>query len=144
MNNEQRDRGMNYIDIIRMKKAFIILFLCLAFIGCKYEYNYITNNMTPRPAFHQVFAFFTVDDSTKDLIKAIYETMTDEELIDLKYNYYSPIPVFWHPNNQFNPQNTIRYQGNAIYIRGTVEHDNFETLFKAAIEAYKNDVLNKL
>jgi len=70
--------------------------------------------------------------------------MTEEELLDLKYNYYSAIPVFQIKNNEHNPQDTIQYIGNAIYIRGTVEENNFSKLFRTALDGYKNDDTNKL
>jgi hypothetical protein len=71
--------------------------------------------------------------------------MTDEELVDLKYNYYSAIPIFWYSNNAYNPQNTIEYKGNAIHIRGYVDEiDEFNTLFMTALAGYKNDNLNQL
>jgi len=116
------------------------------FTGCKpeIEYKYITKEGASRPAFYQVFAFFTVDDETIDWVKMIYDKMTDEELVDLKYNYYSPVPIFGVSNNAYNPQNTIEYKGNAIYIRGSVDANNFEGLFRAALGAYKNDIVNQL
>ena len=127
-------------------KSFF-LFLIIILIGCKYDYSenyYIIDTVAPRPAFEQVFAFFTLDEAAIEQIRTIYNSMTDEELVDLKYNYYSAIPVFGVTNNNFNPQNTIQYRGNAIYIRGTVNPDNFERLFLAAVDAYKKDALNQL
>jgi len=121
-------------------------FLVFSFIiiGCKHDTEYIDKQVGPRPTFNQVFAFFTLDSAYINKIKTIYDAMTDEELVDLKYNYYSAVPVFGLSNNQYNLKNTIYYQGNAIYIRGSVDPDNFEELFMAALEAYKNDALNKL
>ena len=123
------------------------LFLIIILIRCKYDYSenyYIIDTVAPRPAFEQIFAFFTLDDTAIEQIRIIYNSMSDEELVDLKYNYYSAIPVFGVPNNSFNPQNTIQYRGNAIYIRGTVDPDDFERLFLEAVDAYKKDDLNKL
>ena len=125
------------------------MILCSVFAGCKHEveyrYVYWEREITTRPAFEQIFTFFSVDDVSKNRIKTIYNAMTTAELVDLKYNYYSAIPVFWTKNNLYNPQDTIEYQGNAIYIRGVVEDINiFIGLFKDALQGYKNDNLNKL
>jgi len=125
----------------------LILLMLLYFIpaGCVFDNYYNTIiEVAPRPTFEQVFVFYTVEAQIKDEVEIIYEAMTDEELVDLKYNYFSPIPVFGIKNNVFNPQDTIQYSGNAIYIRGTPGADNFESLFLAALEAYKNDILNKI
>jgi hypothetical protein len=151
-----------------MKKALfttigIFLFFCVSVVGCKHEIEYRTEyrdvikevevekevvvevEVAPRPTFNQIFSFNRVDDRTRNRIKNIYDTMADEELVDLKYNYYSAIPIFWYPNNAYNPQNTIEYKGNAIHIRGYVEEtDEFNTLFMTALTGYKNDNLNQL
>ena len=122
-----------------------VLIFCFVFVGCKHEieYRYVIKQTGPRPTFNQVFVFFTVDDAMQNKIEMIYETMTDEELVDLKYNYYSPIPVFGYANNSYNPQNTIYYSGNVIIIRGS-DLDDSERLFKTALESWKNDDLNKI
>ena len=133
-----------------MKAKWIIglFILCFVFVGCKHEIEYryrdVIIETAPRPTFNQVFEFFTVDDLMKNKIKMIYETMTDDELVDLKYNYYSPIPIFGYSNNAWNPQNTIYYSGNVIIIRGSIDPDDFERLFKTALESWKNDELNKI
>jgi PBP1b-binding outer membrane lipoprotein LpoB len=130
-----------------MKKNIVIsliVVLALMVVGCKYEYNYYNEKKTPQPTFNQIFAFFTVDDLSKNEIKAIHESMADEELIDLKYNYYSPVPVFGIRNNEYNPRDTIYYKGNVINIRGTPAANAFAGLFMIALEDYKNDDLNKL
>ena len=128
---------------IYIMKLFIIIIFCFKISGCKYEYDNVTYKL-PRPQFEQVFSLFSVDDVTKDKIKNIYDKMTTEELIYLKYNYYSAIPVFYYSNNYWNPQDTIYYQGNSIIIRGSVASNDFENLFKTALKAYKNDDTNKL
>jgi len=116
-----------------------ICVICFAFIGCKTEYIEIA----PRPTFKQVFTFSGgVSEDAKNMIEAIYNKMSDEELVDLKYNYFSAIPVFGYPNNIFNPRDIIEYRGNAIHIRG--EPDDFEKKFLAALDRYKDDDLNKL
>jgi hypothetical protein len=130
-----------------IKKFYAFLTFCLVFAGCKFEIEHreVVKKIAPRPTFEQTFTFFSVDDETKNRIRMIYNTMTTEELVDLKYNYYSAIPIFWTKNNSYNPQDIIEYKGNAIYIRGRVEDtDIFNELFKAALEGYKNDNLNQL
>jgi hypothetical protein len=132
---------------IRVIEFYVILTLCFIFAGCKseIEYRYVIKEIATRPTFEQIFTFFSVDDETKNRIRSIYNAMTIEDIVDLKYNYYSAIPVFWTKNNVYNPQDTIEYKGNAIYIRGRVEDiNNFNSLFKAALEGYKNDNLNQL
>jgi len=131
---------------IWITEFYVILFF-FTFAGCKseIEYRIVIKEIAPRPTFEQIFTFFSVDDESKNRIRSIYNAMTVEELVDLKYNYYSAIPVFWTKNNVYNPQDTIEYKGNAIYIRGRVEDiNNFNSLFRAALEGYKNNNLNQL
>gem|GEM_PF-5479248 len=129
-----------------MKKYLFLVIICFALLGCKKEIEYRDKFILtgPRPSFNQTFTFFSVDDITINKIEIIYQSMTDWYLLDLKYNYYSPVPVFQYPNNSWNPQNTIYYQGNTIIIRGTIETDSFAQLFITALESYKNDETNKI
>jgi len=134
-------------------KNYLLIFIFITGVGLfpscdsNVKYKYITveifTEVTVRPAFNQVFSFFTLEEEVIVKIEEAYKDMTDEYLVDLLYNYYTPVPVFGIRNNEWNPQNTIEYRGNALYVRGTVDKENISSLFYTALENYKKDDLNK-
>jgi hypothetical protein len=102
------------------------------------EYEYMV------PEFYQVFQFYGDDiTATKNLVKDIYDNkslMNDNFLIELKYNYCSPIRIYIDDSD---PANDIEYNVSTIYISGSNISD-FASKFMQEIDDYKNDTNMKL